>query len=312
MVRAIACMFIIALTAGWAHAQERLSGAALAVKSVGERDGASWTLTENGFVGTYIHLDAPGRVTLIVTASGLTQDRTAPRMEVAVGDAITPFTITLGWDEHRKELDLGAGTHFVRIALTNAGNLRTLNVHRLQVHGAQARNEHTDANALAAADAYIEHGRRGTATLHVPGAAPGQSVRVTLRRHEFLFGAAVHGVFTNVYLIDNPQPGTDPWRMQAFIRENFNSLTPENAGKWASNESTRGELTLNLLDAILTFARRHGMSVRMHALIWETEQEPQWARDLLTKAGTRDHAAARELRRAISNRIRYYVRDRAA
>ena len=49
----------------------------------------------------------------------------------------------------------------------------------------------------------------------------------------------------------------------------------------------------------------------MHTLLWDTEQQPAWAIDLLAAAATGDAAAKADLLRAIDRRIDYYVRDRA-
>jgi GH35 family endo-1,4-beta-xylanase len=62
----------------------------------------------------------------------------------------------------------------------------------------------------------------------------------------------------------------------------------------------------------MAFAKKHGLRGRMHTMIWDHAQQPDWANALLDKAVAGDEQAKRDLRQAISNRIKYYVRDRAA
>jgi GH35 family endo-1,4-beta-xylanase len=167
----------------------------------------------------------------------------------------------------------------------------------------------SDAEALAAADAYIAQHRRGEVTIELPDISPGTIVHVKMTRLAFDLGGNASGA-TNVLMATDPPPESDAAKFQAFVAKHFNTLVPSNAGKWANNEAERGKVTLDYVDAILAFAKAHGMHVRMHNLIWQNQQ-PQWVNDLLKKAKAGDAAAKAELRRAISDRIRYYVRDRA-
>ena len=50
---------------------QTINGTSLAYRSSGAAAGSDWTLSENGYVGTYIKLDAPGDVTINAQASGL-------------------------------------------------------------------------------------------------------------------------------------------------------------------------------------------------------------------------------------------------
>ena len=105
---------------------------------------------------------------------------------------------------------------------------------------------------------------------------------------------------------------------QALVDNRFNSLSPENAGKWASNEATRDVQTIAYMNRISDFAQAHNMGYRQHNLIWgPTNQQPSWVSTLLTQAvddpGTSDDAEAAaakaDLRAEISERIDYYVGD---
>ena len=167
-----------------------------------------------------------------------------------------------------------------------------------------------DAAALVAADAYIQSGRRGRGRVHIDGVAPGTPVHVRLARHAFHFGINVTGTF-NRFLIEGAPPASDAGRFQRFVVDHFNTVVPSNAGKWIYNEGVREFVTMDYIDLILRWAARHRMFARMHTLIWDTEQQPAWAIDLLAAAAAGDAAAKADLLRAIDRRIDYYVRDRA-
>jgi GH35 family endo-1,4-beta-xylanase len=51
--------------------------------------------------------------------------------------------------------------------------------------------------------------------------------------------------------------------------------------------------------------------MRMHALIWNTNQQPVWVQELIVAALGGDADAKAQLREEITERIGYYVRDRA-
>jgi GH35 family endo-1,4-beta-xylanase len=281
-----------------AHAAgaETLPARDLALKSAGaEAPNGAWTLGSGGFVGTYVHLDLAGDVMVNLGADA------AARIVVAdhIIEARSP-------DPHR--FPLPAGTHFVRVQ--PADRAAPLTVRGVTIDGAEVRNEHTDANALAAADAYIVHFRRGAVSVKVDGAAPGTPVRVRLVRRAFDFGTNSPGV-VNRWMMEDPEGGSDEAKFQRFVLDHFNALVPSNAGKWVYHEPTPGQVSMDYADAILRFAKKHNLRARMHTLIWDTEQQPPWARELLKRALSGDERAKDELRRAISNRIRYYVGERA-
>src|SRR5438094_533751 len=74
----------IVLCAGFntARAQTVVNGSAMALQSSGAVSGTNWTLSSNGYVGTYVTLAAPGTVSFAVSASG-TADAGAPHMNLA-------------------------------------------------------------------------------------------------------------------------------------------------------------------------------------------------------------------------------------
>ncbi|UOQ64268.1 endo-1,4-beta-xylanase [Hymenobacter volaticus] len=53
-----------------------------------------------------------------------------------------------------------------------------------------------------------------------------------------------------------------------FFNNYFNQVTPENAGKWGSVESTRNVMNWTELDSAYALARTKGYPFKMHTLIW--------------------------------------------
>ena len=59
----------------------------------------------------------------------------------------------------------------------------------------------------------------------------------------------------------------------------WNQVTPENAGKWGSVESTRDVMNWGGLDAAYQLAQENGFPFRFHVLVWGAQQ-PTWMADL--------------------------------
>lgn len=308
-----------------------LDGASLTLRSSGALAGSSWTLSENGYLGTYITLAAPGTVSFTINASGLAGGGASPRMNLVVNDAKIGWDVGATTSAYQTSLSLPAGTHFVRTEFTNdiASADRRLTVASLQIGGATVSNTNSNTNALAAANTYIEHYRKGSAAVALtgPGGIPllaGTPLAVDLERHAFNFGGAISGHTlsgVNTYLADNPSPGSTAARTQQFINSHFNMLAPTNAGKWANNESTRDAVNLSGSDKVLTYAQAHNMRARMHNLIWGDNsfngQQPSWVLNdnntgLLDLALAGNVTAKNELRAEITERIQAYVNSTRA
>jgi len=61
----------------------------------------------------------------------------------------------------------------------------------------------------------------------------------------------------------------------ALLERHFNSITTENEMKFESLQKTEGSFDYGTADAMVAYARDHGMKVRGHALVWH-RQTPDW------------------------------------
>jgi GH35 family endo-1,4-beta-xylanase len=167
---------------------------------------------------------------------------------------------------------------------------------------------------LAAADTYIENFRKGPASVALVGAAPGAPVEVKMVRSAFKVGTMVQGFDADVFLAPVAPGDTTSIaaRYQQFVNQYFDILVPSNMGKWIENERSQNTPTMGHVDTILNYGQAHGMDVRMHNLIWGTQQ-PTWVNSLITSAQSSNPAvsgpAKASLMTAIANRIAYYVGD---
>lgn len=294
-------------------AQTTLSGSALALHSNGNANGDSWTLTQNGYVGTYVSVAAPGSVVISVIASGSTSDGVLPHMNFAVGDMVPGWDVAPVTSVYESTLSLPVGVHFVRIELTNddARSSRSLTIASLSVNGAVILNSNSDENALASAATYTANYRRGTARIRIPWFAPGTPVRVKLSRLAFNLGGITSGLTSFPDLETNPAAGSQAEHYQQLANSSFNALVPSNGGKWAYNEANRDVVTMESIDSFLSYAQAHNLRARMHTMLWDTNQQPVWVQDLMSQAAAGDLAAKAALRDEIFERIDYYVRHRA-
>lgn len=312
---------LAASTCSIARAQNSVNGFSFALQSSGiVTGGTNWTLGSNGYVGTYINVANAGTVTLSLSASGLSDAGVAPHMDIAVNDTIVPFDVVAGTNTYSSSMNLPAGTHFIRTQFTNASANRKLTIANLQVSGATVNNNSTNANALAAANTYINNYRKGQASITVTGLGnipllAGTTVKVDMVRNAFNFGGTVSGSSLNDskdMLLTNPANGTEANQFQQFINAYYNTIVPSNAGKWSNNEPTQNNLTMQLVDRQLSYAKSHNMRARMHNVIWGNgvtsgSQQPGWVNSLISSAAGGNAADKKLLRDAIGSRLNYYV-----
>jgi endo-1,4-beta-xylanase len=319
--RAVCFACLIALSFSFRASGQSINGSSLSYRSSGDNSGTDWVLDENGYVGTFFTLAAPGTVTLSVNAAGSTTDAVRPRMNLVVADTKASFDVASGFASYEHTFDLPAGTYFARTEFTGDAPTadRQLTIRNLSIAGAAAVSNSTstttnNANSLSAADTYIEHFRRGPARLALVGAAPGAQAEVRMVRNAFNFGTMVQGFDANVFLAPLAPGDTTSTaaRYQNFVNNHFNILVPSNMGKWQPNENVENAPTMGHVDTILNYAQSHDMNVRMHNLIWGNQQPP-WVNDLIADAQSSNPAIAAQakadLMDAVSNRIAYYVGD---
>ena len=309
----IFCCAIVVDTVSIAVAQTTTGGSDLPLRSSGTGSGSDVTLTDNGYVGTYITLANPGAVTLTVDAAGLS-DAGALHMNIVVANNTAGFDVASGFNNYSSTVNLPAGTYFVRTEFTNNQPTtpnRQLQVHSLQVSGATVVNSATDQLALAAANTYIDNFRFGSATVKLVAQAPIASVKVDMTRNAFNFGGTVSGVTKgdskDMLSVANPSITTEAGQFQSFINQYFNTIVPSNGGKWSSNESTQNSVNMQLVDEQLAYAQTHNMQVRMHNLLWGQTQQPSWVNSLINSALSGDTTSKTNLSNAITSRINYYA-----
>ena len=96
-------------------------------------------------------------------------------------------------------------------------------------------------------------------------------MQVRLVDHAFKFGTAVPGTTTssvNTYLGNHPAPGSTAANFQQRLLRNFNSITPENAGKWVNKQSRQtSSVSMGGVDRIASFAQANDLRVWAHNLI---------------------------------------------
>ncbi len=302
-----------------AAAPALLRGADFPLRSTGSADGAGWRLTDSGFAGTYLRVPAEGQVKLALQASGAANADAPARLDLVIADESRGFDVGGELARYELNVQLPAGTYVLRADFKNAkaDSGRALVLHQLEVSGAEVLREHTNQNALDAANTYIHNFRRGPARVKLDGVAPGTSVKVSLARHAFGFGANVP--FAENKLIPKvTPPGSDAERFQRLLLDHFNTAVLSNGGKWVYHEPERDQVQMAYVDRFLEFAAEHALTARMHTLIWDTEQQPAWvvsadskSPGLLTRAHGGDADAKRELLEEIDERIAYYVKERA-
>ncbi len=306
------------------EAGPEIAAANLIFKSIGStHDGNGWVLSENGYVGTFIDVGTAGTVTITISADGSIAGGTLPIMHLHIGDCSEEWSVADNGGSHTAysnyvaEFNLPAGMHAARIEFVNDYTIsgdRNLYLKSVIFEGATIQNSETGANALAAADNYIENYRKGPATVNLiigqaGSVSEGTEVQVKLHRHAFNFGTEVYGISDMPWAEPDPSPGSDNYNYQQFINTHFNMILPGNAGKWRYNEGTRDVVTMQAVDDMLDYADAHGLRARMHGVLWDNQQ-PDWV-DTLKSQALSDPCAAAEYWDEMMERMQYFLADRA-
>jgi autotransporter-associated beta strand protein len=328
MKRIVKCLVIAGGFSSPAWGQTTINGDNLALQSSGAAAGSAWTLSSDGYVGTYINLSTAAPVTFTVDASGVTSGGLSPDMTLSIADSNQSFPVSSGTLNNYTYTTptLAPGTYFVRTQLDNQTATQTpdLTVGSLTVAGSgvSVLNSNTSTNALNAATTYATNYRQGPGTITLTNGngyhlGAGTSVQVKLIDNSFNFAAAVYGgspyYEPSLWLNYNSSgqnlaPTTsEQINYQKAILANFNMIVPANAGKWVNNESSQGSVNMWMLDAMSQFAAQNGLGIRMHNLLWATEQ-PGFVSGLFTGTpGSLTAANKTTLNNDINSRISYYV-----
>ncbi|KAK4616255.1 Endo-1,4-beta-xylanase 2 [Fulvia fulva] len=95
---------------------------------------------------------------------------------------------------------------------------------------------------------------------------------------------------TATTVVANPTRGSksdglaNAMRAKGSNKNDFNSITPENAQKWEVTEPSRGNSSFADADRYVDYATSHGIQIHCHYLVWHS-QLPTWVSE-----GGFDHA----------------------
>jgi endo-1,4-beta-xylanase len=139
-------------------------------------------------------------------------------------------------------------------------------LHRPRVKGPAAlavRPRQRQAVAVAAAVCIAG----GAVASAVPATAAASTLRAAAEAQGKYFGTEVTGTMINNTTITN------------LAGQQFDMVTPGNEMKWDTTEPSNGSYNFAPGDAIVSFAKAHGMRVRGHNLVWQS-QLPSWVTSL--------------------------------
>jgi len=263
-----------------AWAQTSLTGSSLAYKSLG---GSSTTLSQTGYLGTYLVVPTGGAtVNFDVNATGA---GSAAHMAVVLANSDFGFNITgtSATDYDTQNVTLPAGTYFVSVqrdydsGVNNSFAVNNLSVNTVTGSAATYTNDamNTTAgstDAMNAANTYISNYREAPMNLTVQGVAAGTPIEIKQTNSAFKWGTAVPDSLST-YIPSQPgNPSTytsTQTKYTTILNQDFNSVEPENAGKWSESDTST---QLANLDRLLNYASHYGMRVRMHNLVWGSQQ----------------------------------------
>jgi len=108
-------------------------------------------------------------------------------------------------------------------------------------------------------------------------AKSGDKIEVEQLAHEFWFGCAI----ANNLAGGGAWSENDRQQYKEHFLKNFNSAVTENAVKWPSMESRKGEVNYNVVDGILQWTEENNIPLRGHNLFWGVERFVQpWLKEM--------------------------------
>ena len=138
----------------------------------------------------------------------------------------------------------------------------------------------TEREILDGASDRIERYRKGDAELRLVGLdgkpiPAGTEIRIEQVRHEFLFGACSQWLF-NIHQREN-RFETEPELAQLYsdrFTDLLNFCTTQ--VYWSPYEREHGKPQYDMTEANVAWARKHGMPVKGHPLVWNWFGEPKY------------------------------------
>ena len=233
-------------------------------------------------------------------------------MQVVIANSTYDFNVssTSATNYNSQNVTLPGGTYFVRVqrdydnGVNQSFAVNNLSVNTVSGSAATFKNDAGNTTAAAtdatnAANTYIDNYREGNMNLKILGVAPGTPVEIKEINSAFKWGTNVPDPVAT-YLT----PGS---QYSNLLLQNFNSIEPENAGKWAESETTS---QLKNLDALLDYAQKNNLRVRMHNLVWGSQQPTDVNTDFTNAQSSNPTTAAAgkaAITTAITNRVAGYV-----
>ena len=113
----------------------------------------------------------------------------------------------------------------------------------------------------------------GTLVIH---ATPGARIRVEQVRHEFWFGATLPG---GIFAGRNTPEDIARWK-EVFL-SHFNAGVPEADFKWDVMERQQGQVNYSVVDSMVAWAQKEGVSLRGHCIFWGVPNHVQsWLKEM--------------------------------
>jgi endo-1,4-beta-xylanase len=110
---------------------------------------------------------------------------------------------------------------------------------------------------------------RSVALLFLIAACAAAKVKVPTLKQTFKGDFVVGAAINEAQITGQDQRG------DALIESQFNSISPENALKWANIHPQPGQYNFDLADKYVAFGQQHHMFIVGHNLVWH-EQVPDW------------------------------------
>ncbi|HUU90675.1 MAG TPA: endo-1,4-beta-xylanase [Phycisphaerae bacterium] len=262
------------------------------IRTAGAAAKGGWNLHSNGEVGDYVRISEEGTYTVALRAYGSPAAGVWPLATVSI-DRTPGKPVSVGSREFRDypfEVTIPRGVHTVAVAFLNdtvaGGEDRNLYLDRIEIRAAAgaaepalashddwaAMGERREEAALKKAAEGVERHRKADATIRVVSGGKNVAdavVRAELARHEFLFGC-------NIYRFDRYKLPEQNATYKRRFRELFNAATT--GFYWAAYERERGKPDYAYTDAVVAWAKEHGIRLKGHPLLWGHEAGvPRWS-----------------------------------